>query len=241
MHTNAQGRETKYYYDEYRNLLYTEDEDGITYSNYTCYVASRLEDNQGNIKSYDVDENANVTGIYYPNGNEMYTSDNLIEEVAYIDGSVETYRYNADNSLQSYTDRNGNTTSYSYNSSGFLTQVTNALGDATDYSYDSGGNLLYTQDAEGGRVSYDYDAVGRITAVHTKISAAETATTSYTYSNAGKLEKETDALGGVTQTEYGTNGQALRQIDANGNATVYAYQAGTAKRRLPNGRQNSKR
>lgn len=250
--TDASGWWTKYYYDEYRHLLYTEDLNGRTLSDYSANIAKGLTDKEDNELAYELDENGNITKINYPDGTSTaisYNARNLVTSITYADGGSVSYTYDANGSVTAVEDQNGHSTRCEYNANGLPTAITDALGNTTSYAYDGAGRLLSVTDPVGGETRYDYDSAGRIVASHVKISASETATTRYEYSPAGKLLKVTDALGnetaytynangfttsvtdalgGVASTEYGTNGQPLKKTDANGGETVYTYNAATA-------------
>jgi len=246
-HTDSAGWETKYAYDEYRNLLYTEDADGRTASDYMNYVASELVNKDGYKTEYIINDDGNITNMQYANDNEIkvaYNSNNLVKQIDYKDGSSEIFYYDpSETLLTSHKDRNGNITRYTYNN-GFLHTVTDALGGVTTYNYDTAGILQSVKNAENEETKYTYDDVSRITSVEDPMGGL----TSYKYSNAGKLEevtqkldattsyttkyeynangfttKTTDALGNYTTTKYGTNGRILSFTDAEENSTTYTY------------------
>ncbi|MFR4261554.1 MAG: DUF6531 domain-containing protein [Butyricicoccaceae bacterium] len=254
---DANGLETRYYYDNHRNIQKVGTViDGTEYTTTNTYDgdyrANSASDRLNGATAYEYDSNGNVTKVRYADNTAMtltYTAGGDIASITDALGYTETYTYSG-HSLTEFRDKNGHTTSYTYNALGLPITVTDALGNQTTYVYDDKGRQLSVTDAEGGVVSFEYDAVGRIVAEHTKVSDTATATTKHTYSKAGKLLKTVDALGGETSyeynangfttstkdalggtvtTEYGTNGEPLKRTDANGNETTYEYDKDTAQ------------
>jgi len=89
--TDSNGWTTAYYYDEYRNLLKTVDDNGTTYSAYSYYMASQLTDNQGNESSHVIDEDGNVTELNYSDGSSISIDYNAFNKtVLLIDDQAET-------------------------------------------------------------------------------------------------------------------------------------------------------
>ena len=254
---DANGLETRYYYDNHRNIQKIGTViDGTEYTTANTYDgdyrANSASDRLNGATAYEYDSNGNVTKVRYADNTAMtltYTAGGDIASITDALGNTETYTYSG-HSLTEFRDKNGHTTSYTYNALGLPITVTDALGNQTTYAYDDKGRQLSVTDAEGGVTSFEYDAVGRIVAEHTKVSDTATATTRHTYSKAGKLLKTVDALGGETSyeynangfttstkdalggtvtTEYGTNGEPLKRTDANGNETTYEYDKDTAQ------------
>ena len=254
---DANGLETRYYYDNHRNIQKIGTViDGTEYTTANTYDgdyrANSASDRLNGATAYEYDSNGNVTKVRYADNTAMtltYTAGGDIASITDALGNTETYTYSG-HSLTEFRDKNGHTTSYTYNALGLPITVTDALGNQTTYAYDDKGRQLSVTDAEGGVTSFEYDAVGRIVAEHTKVSDSATATTRHTYSKAGKLLKTVDALGGETSyeynangfttstkdalggtvtTEYGTNGEPLKRTDANGNETTYEYDKDTAQ------------
>lgn len=254
---DANGLETRYYYDNHRNIQKIGTViDGTEYTTANTYDgdyrANSASDRLNGATAYEYDSNGNVTKVRYADNTAMtltYTAGGDIASITDALGNTETYTYSG-HSLTEFRDKNGHTTSYTYNALGLPVTVTDALGNQTTYAYDDKGWQLSVTDAEGGVTSFEYDAVGRIVAEHTKVSDSATATTRHTYSKAGKLLKTVDALGGETSyeynangfttstkdalggtvtTEYGTNGEPLKRTDANGNETTYEYDKDTAQ------------
>ncbi len=254
---DANGLETRYYYDNHRNIQKIGTViDGTEYTTNNTYDgdyrANSASDRLNGATAYEYDSSGNVTKVRYADNTTMtltYTAGGDIASITDALGNTETYTYSG-HSLTEFRDKNGHTTSYTYNALGLPITVTDALGNQTTYAYDDKGRQLSVTDAEGGVTSFEYDAVGRIVAEHTKVSDTATATTKHTYSKAGKLLKTVDALGGETSyeynangfttstkdalcgtvtTEYGTNGEPLKRTDANGNETTYEYDKDTAQ------------
>ena len=254
---DANGLETRYYYDNHRNIQKIGTViDGTEYTTANTYDgdyrANSASDRLNGATAYEYDSSGNVTKVRYADNTAMtltYTAGGDIASITDALGNTETYTYSG-HSLTEFRDKNGHTTSYTYNTLGLPVTVTDALGNQTTYAYDDKGRQLSVTDAEGGVTSFEYDAVGRIVAEHTKVSDSATATTRHTYSKAGKLLKTVDALGGETSyeynangfttstkdalggtvtTEYGTNGEPLKRTDANGNETTYEYDTDTAQ------------
>lgn len=246
---DANGLETRYYYDNHRNIQKIGTViDGTEYTTNNTYDgdyrANSASDRLNGATAYEYDSSGNVTKVRYADNTTMtltYTAGGDIASITDALGNTETYTYSG-HSLTEFRDKNGHTTSYTYNALGLPITVTDALGNQTTYAYDDKGRQLSVTDAEGGVTSFEYDAVGRIVAEHTKVSDTATATTKHTYSKAGKLLKTVDALGGETSYEYNANGfttstkdalcgtvtteygtNVLVSTDREGNATQYTY------------------
>jgi RHS repeat-associated protein len=161
--------------------------------------------------------------------------------------------YNAVGDVASVTDPNGNVTTSTYDAARRPTTVTSPAtpaapkGVVTALSYDPDGRVVQTQqsasgvvlrtasatytptgkpatatDANGNMTRYGYDALDRLS----KVTDAERRITSYGYDT---LSRRTAVLNAAIQAApllqqgYSPNGALASLIDANGNATGFAY------------------
>ena len=256
-YTNPDGMDTEFYYDRYRQIVAIKDDTGFHSANTWDDSGNpiTLTDSDGNITA-NVYNGTKVTKATLADGTFVelsYTPAGRLSTVKYPDGGTVTFTYDGNGNVATHTDQLGATTEYTYNALGMITREAKPLGVETNYTYDSAGRVESISDAEGGLYEYTYDGIGRIESMSLKLNASENAVTSYTYSAAGKLERVTDPMGYVTEytytpngfntsiknvvgstdvitrTEYGLNGQVLKTIDANGNATLYEYESSTGR------------
>ena len=245
--TDTLGHVTTYAYDALGRLLSTTDADGDTTS-YTYDADGKLlteTDALGHVTSYAYDELGRLTTITSPrplgegqgegapvtsctydaDGDLLTTTDAL--------GHTTTNSYDALGRLLSTTDAEGNTTRYTYDADGNLLTTTDALGHTAAYSYDALGRLLSTTDAEGNTTRYTYDADGdKLTETDPDGNM-----TTYNYDSLNRLTSQNqtialDLSGGspVTTTatttyHYDADGNLVEKIDADGQATLFSYDA----------------
>jgi YD repeat-containing protein len=123
------------------------------------------------------------------------------------------------------------TESRNYFATGDLQSVTDANGNVTTYAYDPDSRQRVVQDGDGRQVATVYDLAGEVLATwrggsgwidtHGQASTAPSASTSWTpssYSNTGALRHE-------LYGSYDSNGRPLSVTDADGNTTLYTYDA----------------
>ena len=209
-------------------------------------LLTQKTDAEGNITSYTYDTAGRVIKICNPQGAETkITYDSCGNPAAVTDGegNTVTTQYNAYGEITKIVDANGNCTSYMYDSMGNCVQTVDAIGVKTNYTYDAMGNIVsaekgesrtvYTYDAcdnlvkvtdaEDNSFQMEYDKVGNLTAVY---DAYGTKVESYTYDSIYQQTGITDALGRTSSYTYDSMGNRIKEMNATGNITTFAYTGG---------------
>ena len=170
------------------------------------------------------------------------------------DGTVR--RFNEKGLLTSITDADGFVTSLSYGSRQDLTGITTPSGkrftvttekghitaiglpngNTLRYAYNTAGELTAYIDANGNTTRYTYDGAHRMLRW---VDANGTAMVTNTYDEKGRVVKQLDGNGNTSTLAY-TDGQTTT-TDANGNVTVYYYDAQyrTTRIEYPDGTEES--
>ena len=209
-------------------------------------LLTQKTDAEGNITSYTYDNAGRIIKICNPQGAETkITYDSCGNPAAVTDGegNTVTTQYNAYGEITKIVDANGNCTSYMYDSMGNCVQTVDALGVKTSYTYDAMGNIIsavkgesrtgYTYDAcdnlvkvtdaEDNSFQMEYDKAGNLTAVY---DAYGTKVESYTYDSIYQQTGITDALGRTSSYTYDSMGNRIKEMNATGNITTFAYTGG---------------
>jgi len=209
-------------------------------------LLAQKTDAEGNITSYTYDNAGRIIKICNPQGAETkITYDSCGNPAAVTDGegNTVTTQYNAYGEITKIVDANGNCTSYMYDSMGNCVQTVDAIGVKTNYTYDAMGNIVsavkgesrtvYTYDAcdnlvkvtdaEDNSFQMEYDKVGNLTAVY---DAYGTKVESYTYDSIYQQTGITDALGRTSSYTYDSMGNRIKEMNATGNITTFAYTGG---------------
>ncbi len=209
-------------------------------------LLAQKTDAEGNITSYTYDNAGRIIKICNPQGAETkITYDSCGNPAAVTDGegNTVTTQYNAYGEITKIVDANGNCTSYMYDSMGNCVQTVDALGVKTSYTYDAMGNIIsavkgesrtgYTYDAcdnlvkvtdaEDNSFQMEYDKAGNLTAVY---DAYGTKVESYTYDSIYQQTGITDALGRTSSYTYDSMGNRIKEMNATGNITTFAYTGG---------------
>ena len=209
-------------------------------------LLTQKTDAEGNITSYTYDNAGRIIKICNPQGAETkITYDSCGNPAAVTDGegNTVTTQYNAYGEITKIVDANGNCTSYMYDSMGNCVQTVDAIGVKTNYTYDAMGNIVsavkgesrtvYTYDAcdnlvkvtdaEDNSFQMEYDKAGNLTAVY---DAYGTKVESYTYDSIYQQTGITDALGRTSSYTYDSMGNRIKEMNATGNITTFAYTGG---------------
>ena len=246
--TATSGKTGVYSYNEQGKVLsYTDNcgtEEKWTYDAYGRIVTQIINGMQTNY-TYDAD-GLLLTETVVGKGTKTYTrQDGNITDIAYPDGSHDTFSYDVLGNVIQYKNRNGVLTdyeidragnvtketlhlsddqclekSYVYDAYGKLTAETDAMGNTTTYVYDRHDYLSSRILANGSKISYQYDANGNLTCVTYPDNKTEEETV---YDTAGNLKQVKNLLGFISRTEYGSGSQILKQIQADGGEIEYAY------------------
>ncbi len=246
--TATSGNTGVYSYNEQGKVLsYTDNcgtEEKWTYDAYGRIVTQIINGMQTNY-TYDA-EGLLLTETVVGKGTKTYTrQDGNITDIAYPDGSHDTFSYDVLGNVIQYKNRNGVLTdyeidragnvtketlhlsddqclekSYVYDAYGKLTAETDAMGNTTTYVYDRHDYLSSRILANGSKISYQYDANGNLTCVTYPDNKTEEETV---YDTAGNLRQVKNTLGFIGRTEYSSGSQILKQIQADGGEITYTY------------------
>ena len=157
---DAEGRQTRYTYDQYGNTASVTDAAGnVTQYTYDALGRKLSETTpSGNKFAWKYAANGFVTREYYPDGgcavSEYDKAGHLVRTV-----SQELYRKEQD--LGNHY-AGGEGSYYVYNASGRLESMTDALKNRTEYTYDSNGNTLTQTMPDKSVLSYEYDNRDRV-------------------------------------------------------------------------------
>jgi RHS repeat-associated protein len=132
------------------------------------------------------------------------------------------YIFDAAGTLQSMKDRNAQGVSLSYDGGGKLTSVSDSVGRQVTFTYN--GSLISNVALPDGRdVSFGYTN-GYLTSV----TDARGNNSSYLYDGGARLWKIIDQnQHTVVQNTYGSDGRVTEQIDADGNHSIFGWDAST--------------
>jgi len=234
--TDALGNTTSQSYDSNGNLTSMTDASGKVIETFVYANGvnpTSMTDRNGISRNFSYDSMGNMTGSSYTwHGNG--TTRNVTTQTIYNDagqtiktidpeGNSSTTEYNVNGQIVKTTDILGNSTESTYNTSGNVIEVRNANGTISRTVYDANGRGYITQDAhiEGSSTTGSrsiYDSVGRI------IRSEQLENVVVSISNGNSILVSGDVVSS-TSTVYDAVGQAIRQIDANGNVTQYEFDA----------------
>jgi RHS repeat-associated protein len=161
---------------------------------------------------------------------EEYGYDNNGNKTSHKDrkGFITNYTYDYGNRLTSVVDANNNTFSIEFDLAGNKIKETNESGNSVDYTYDVLNRLKTVKNPDGDVIStYNYDEKGNaIEFIDAKGYKKE-----YKY-NLANMQTEIrnqiaidtgDTNQFTTKIEYNQYGDAIKEIDALGNSTLYEY------------------
>ncbi|WP_237062868.1 DUF6531 domain-containing protein [Microbulbifer zhoushanensis] len=232
----AQDRVTQYQYDLVGNRTSMTDAEGRT----TDYVFNNrrelLEAITAAVAGADGNSTRYVTSYGYDGEGNRVTMTNHR-------GATTEMLYNADGILSQRTDANGHITRYSYDANNNQVMVVAGLQlpvsqrQVLKFGYDEEDQLEEQTDAEGGTTTFYRDAVGNVIA---EVDArgpesgdAEAYTTRYEFDRNNRMIRETTPevydpeTGGLTrhviEHHYDANGNEVKMVDGDGNATTFAY------------------
>jgi RHS repeat-associated protein len=125
------------------------------------------------------------------------------------------------------------TTSYAYGDAshpGDVTAMTDPEGKAWKYSYDANGDRISTADPLGDETTSTYNGIGWLvntTSPRGNVGGANPVsfTTTYAHNNFGQVTETVDPLGHKTTSQYAPDENVIASTDANGNRTIYSYDA----------------
>ncbi|MBU1864220.1 MAG: Ig-like domain repeat protein [Candidatus Omnitrophica bacterium] len=205
---NAEGSSKILRFDESKNLIYYEDEEGAW-------------------NRFAYDDSGNQLSISDSRGKTQYTYDTAF----YLLTSITDKRYHTTafirdtdngNILQRVTP-NGVITSHTYDEQGNLKTITDGLGYVTEYSYNFQGLVTtitrYDEDGSALKRTFTYTPRGKLESVTDENGH----TVSYGYDILGRLTHSTNPSGYGVAYEYDKRGNLLVMRDALGREVAYAY------------------
>lgn len=253
--TDALGNTTSQSYDSKGNLTSMTDASGKVIGTFVYANGanpSSMTNKNGVTRNLGYDSMGNMTDSFYTwtgNGSskEVKTKtvyDDAGQAIQKIDaeGNASTTEYNGNGKVVKTTDILGNSTENIYNTSGNVIEVRNADGTISRTVYDTNGRGYIIQNAhiEGKPATGSrsiYDSIGRIIRTEqlenvvvsiangnsTFVSGDVVSSTSTVYDAAGQAIKQIDANGNVTQYEFDACGRNIATIDPLGNRTEFTY------------------
>ena len=211
---STNGRYVSFQYDAKGNVTGYQNKYGGKWAEMTYDTMNNLKtykDFNGNVTTYNYDENGNLVGIQAPEDVRVGIAVNekgLPTEVTNPMGVKTTYEYNDyGNLVKTSVPVLGLTTSAVYDAASRLTSATNALERINKYTYDKNDHLLTTTDPMNHITSFGYDANGNLET----ITNAKNGVTTLTYDNA------TDWLTSVSF------GESTKQYTYNNDGTVNTF------------------
>jgi RHS repeat-associated protein len=260
---DALGHETDYIYNSMNMLLQTIDALGgtTTYTYDKMGHQTSVTDALGHATQLTYDSRGRLTSTLDAVGGittDSYDNNgNLVEvrrqkSTLRSEDLVTKYQYDARNRLIATIAADGGTSGNTYDLNNNLAIATDSLGHATKKFYDSRNRLSKEVDALGNETKYGYNAANQLT----RITDAKGNITSYFYDGLGRRTDEFRALtpiavtfddpeltvfnndGFVTHTEYDKLGNVTATVDANGNRTMYTYDALNRQVRVKDAQNN---
>jgi RHS repeat-associated protein len=194
--TDELGVRTEYAVDNAGNRLSKTEAIGTPDERITEYVRNAL----GQITRATIKGRTETNGMVTADAVWQLTYDPLGQLATLIDAEGHTHRWVFDRAGNTarYTDPRGNATRFEVDALGNLTRTTNALGHGTTLSYDKVGNQTSIVDARLMSMQIAYDSMNR-------------------------RKEAINAVGGRRLVQYNGQGLPVREIDADGRETNYAF------------------
>jgi RHS repeat-associated protein len=220
---DALGRSSASTFDSSGNCLSIQGADGsaVHMAYDTNGNMTGLTDALGHVIQFQYDANGNKT-----RDTETYTSTSGVTVTA-----TTAYVYDPNGNLTQTINPDGSSTRTVLNSDQDVVATIDRLGEATNYKFDVLGEPIETDYPDGTKTSESYDANGN-TLVSTDRSGRGTLNT---YDTLNRVIQSTclDANGNpvissagsqvTAKTVYDLDGNAIQDVDANGNATSYTF------------------
>jgi len=198
-------------------------------------------DNSMITTQYGYDAQGRNGAITLPDGTErvfgFYPTNGRVKDVSYrISGALSPYKkvtidYDTKGNINQVWDAKNNVTKLTYNNINRLTQVENAKNEVSTVSYDERNNI---QQIERGRLGAStgkitkliYDGKNQLTKI-IKVDdfSSEVNLLTLYYDSEGNRVKTVDANGNATNYEYNLLNQLVKVTDAKLNVTQYEYDA----------------
>ncbi|MFT4291701.1 DUF6531 domain-containing protein, partial [Enterobacter sp.] len=198
------GRTTRFYYSDQRQLTDTTWPDGLR--------TRREYDEQGRLTA-ETSREGNTSRWFYTG-----PQDELPCAMQDATGSRKTLTRNRYGQVVTFTDCSGYQTRYEYNRTGQITAIHQEEGLSQYFIHDGRGRLISQKNAQGHETHYEYNTAGDLTAV--------------IYPDGSRSETQYDAAGhpvsvntgGLTRSlEYDAAGRVTGLTNENGATTTFAY------------------
>ena len=179
----------------------------------------------------------------------MYNADGLLVSSTNALNGVKQIQYDANRNIIKEINERGNAVEYFYNANGQLIRVKDAMGYSTNYEYNVLNQKTKEVNAAGNKIEYTYDMYGSVIEEnynnnrvkieyvysqnkHDLVQKNEIASNhqyivSYVYNNNGDLIQSHDnvSVTPISINTYDNWGNLTSNQDAEGNITVYSYDA----------------
>ena len=249
--TNALGHTSKFYFDDYGQILKTVNPLGhsVLIGLDEDRNVKKVTDPAGRSYAYDYDSKGNLTRFTDPLGQATrftYTADfnrlatlsdaksNLtrygydargnLKSITYPDSSAESWTPLANGLPETWTNRRGKAITVTWNTQSLPTRKTYADGTHVDFTYDAMGNLTTTVDATG-TTTYTYDGNEYLI----QIDYPGGRWLKFTYDSAGRRSTSLNQLGHQLTYHYDTPGR-LSHIVNEASVEIVRYHYDTAGR-----------
>lgn len=165
-----------------------------------------------------VDRNGNTIALTYTGVNLTQVTDTAGRNI--------DFTYDAGNRIVSITDPIARTVQFTYDAAGDLVTAQDANGNVTYYTYDLSHQMLTVVDSRGNTVvSNVYDATKRVVNSQQDAKAGQTDYVYSVYDGDKRLTTFTDALGHVTQHYHDEKYRLVKEVNDNGDFSLYTYDA----------------
>ncbi|MBO3089224.1 beta-1,3-glucanase family protein [Cellulomonas dongxiuzhuiae] len=238
--TDADGRTSRYGYDEHGNVASMTTPSGAvtTYARDDAGRVTSATAPDGGITRLEYDDAGRVLARTDPAGGvtrTTYTPAGRVESVTDPDGLRIAYAYDDAGKVSAATGPDGGVTRYHYDERGDLARAVDPTGVETTYTSDLFGRVA-TSTRDGVTTTYSYDADGRRTGVETGGQSV-----SLVYDDAGQVIGSTDSDGAMTRFGYDPQGRLLSTVAPDGTTTTSTYDANgnEVSRRDPLGRTST--
>lgn len=227
--TDPLGRNTRYAYDEFGNLLRSvrllEGENGA------CPDIPRTAYRQREASGCDVEI---VTSYTYDNVNNLVSIRSPMRQGIEDEEDI-IMSYNALNQRVRYVNAESKVYAYVYDRNGKLLQISDPLGSVTEYEYDTMDRVTSITYPNGAVVRFSYTEIGgldKVTSPDTETRTfqggretvkQENAVITYEIDRNGNLRSITDADRSKTIFRVDDVGRTVERINANGQTTRYGY------------------
>ncbi|CAK8715668.1 RHS and YD repeat-containing protein [Candidatus Electronema halotolerans] len=203
---NANNAATRFSYDKVGNLLQETDPLGKTWQYAYDGMGNRISRKDGN--------NALTEYAFFP--------DDLLQRIAYADGSAVSYAYDADNRRTLMKDWLGET-NWQYDPLGRVTGTTDPLGSALAFAYDADSNRTALRYPDGSLVEYAYSPNNWLQMMTVGTIHELSQQTEYSRNKVGSVTKIVNANTTETEIEYDRVYRTLSRATAAKGKNIVAF------------------